>query len=274
MGAEDQKPGMLPGSVLLPSEGARAAPAPPRWHSQSSGSPQPPAWVPKGMGPPVGVTAISTGLGNAAVPGAAAEPSCRLPLCKVKGCWANPQTSFGVLLGCHLPLLARPACTDGLHMDLRATEGLTQSRAAWGRAEITQPQCRLLALDARRKISLGSHGNDPGLAANILASPGKAPASVWMSRAGVLHSPVAGPGAACHCCQTHEPPDSSKGGPRAPHAQHPETRLGAAQLRRGCEQEHREATQRRTVQSMGRGMTHSTFLRETFWLGRVAETVM
>lgn len=26
--------------------------------------------------------------------------------------------------------------------------------------------------------------------------------------------------------------------------------------------------------SMGRGMTHSTFLRETFWLGRVAETVM
>lgn len=185
------------------------------------------------------------------MPGAAAEPSCRLPLCKVKGCWANPQTSFGVLLGCHLPLLARPACTDGLHMDLRATEGLTQSRAAWGQAEITQPQCRLLSLDARRNISLGSHGNDPGLAANILASPGKAPASVWMLRAGVLHSPVAGPGAACHCCQTHEPPDSSKGGPRASHAQHPETRLGAAQLCRGCEQEHREGTQRRTAQQHG-----------------------
>lgn len=45
---------------------------------------------------------------------------------------------------------------------------------------MTQPQC-LLALDARQKISLGSHGHDLELAANISASHGKAAVCSWMS---------------------------------------------------------------------------------------------
>lgn len=73
---------------------------------------QPPAWVPQGMGAPAGVTATSTGLGNAAVSGSAAKSSSHSSSCKVKGCRANPQTSFGVLpKRCHLP--ASSLCTRG-----------------------------------------------------------------------------------------------------------------------------------------------------------------
>lgn len=88
----------------------------------------------------------------------------------------------------------------------------------------------------------------------------------------VLHSPMVGPAATCHCCQASEPPASYREAPRASHAQHPGTLLGAPQLHRHYEQEHREGTQEGC---MGRGRrTHSTFLRDTFWLGWVAETVM
>lgn len=73
------------------------------------------------------------------------------------------------------------------------------------------------------------------------------------------------PGAGCHCC--HRP---AQGGSQGISHSTPQNVLGAPQGHRGTGKGHKEL-----CGSPGTGRrTHSTFLRETFWLGRVAETVM
>lgn len=99
------------------------------------------------------------------------------------------------------------------------------------------------------------------------------PCVAGCQRAGVLR--VVGPGAACHCCQASEPPAAPGGLPghltlsTPKHCWEHPSYTGAVSRNTG--RGHRGGL----CGSVGRRRrTHSTFLRETFWLGRVAETVM